>query len=222
MNDPDKNNKPSQQINEATRIITSILGVVLAISGMTHGLYEILQGNTYTSGLIIQAIGPEFQRWENGDEAFTLIPNFLFTGIAAICVGIIIIIWAVGFVHKKQGPIILLSLFALLILVGGGLGFIPFILLTWLYSIRIHKPLNAWRKILHGTIKKLLANIWLILLIATSSFFIIGLLISAFGIPGITDHDTILAVCWSSLFLSLILLNVTYIAGFAYDIENTQ
>jgi len=88
-------------MKKATQIITSVIGSVLAIGGITHGFFEILQGYKPTSGFIIQAIGLEYQRWGNGDEAFSLIPNYLITGILAISVGIIIIVWSFGYINKK-------------------------------------------------------------------------------------------------------------------------
>jgi hypothetical protein len=56
---------------------------------MSHGLFEILQGNNSTNGLFIAAIGDSQKMWTHGNEpAFTLIPNFLLTGIAAMLVGL--------------------------------------------------------------------------------------------------------------------------------------
>jgi hypothetical protein len=43
--------------------------------------------------------------WPHGNEpAFTLIPNFLVTGIAAMIVGLIVIVWSLFFVQKQRGP----------------------------------------------------------------------------------------------------------------------
>ena len=69
----------------------------------------------------------------------------------------------------------------------------------------------------HSVIKGL-SNIWLASLVIASLGFILGLFISVYGIPG-KDYDTILAVCWGSLLIALIFLNITYVAGFSYDIE---
>ena len=44
-------------MNRATRIIVFTIGVILGIAGIDNGFFEILQGNTPTNGLIIQAIG---------------------------------------------------------------------------------------------------------------------------------------------------------------------
>jgi hypothetical protein len=56
--------------------------------------------------------------WPHGNEpAFTLIPNFLVTGIAAMIVGLIVIVWSLFFVQKQRGPTVFLLLFILLLLV---------------------------------------------------------------------------------------------------------
>jgi hypothetical protein len=63
----------------------STLGVLFAIGGIDHGFFETLQGNKPTPGLFIRSIGPQQQMWPYGTEdAFTLIPNFLFSGIVSI------------------------------------------------------------------------------------------------------------------------------------------
>ena len=98
-------------MNKATRIIVATLGTIFGISGMNHGFYEIRQGNIPTGGLFISAIGEAQMMWTHGNElAFTLIPNFLMTGIAAMLVGLAIIIWSLGFVHKKNGSVVFILL----------------------------------------------------------------------------------------------------------------
>ena len=142
-------------MNKATRINVATLGTIFGISGMSHGFFEILQGNIPTGGLFISAIGEAQKMWPHGNEyAFTLIPNFLMTGIAAMIVGLAIIIWSLGFVHKKNGPVVFILLFILLLMVGGGVAQILFFPWIWLVSTRINKPLAWWRKILPIKISK--------------------------------------------------------------------
>ena len=63
-------------MRNATRVIVSTLGVLFGISGMSHGFFETLQGNTPTNGLIIFAIGEANRMWIHGNKpAFTLIPQ---------------------------------------------------------------------------------------------------------------------------------------------------
>ena len=71
-----------------TKAVAAALGVCVGVSGLDHGFFEALQGNTATPGLIVQAIGPAQRMWIHGtEEAFTLVPNFLVTGILAMAVG---------------------------------------------------------------------------------------------------------------------------------------
>ena len=93
-------------MNHTTRIIVATVGAFLGIAGLDHGIFGILQGNTPTSGLIIQAIGPEQHLWGT-EEAFTIVPNFLMTGILAVIVSLAIIVWSIGFVHRKHGASVL-------------------------------------------------------------------------------------------------------------------
>ncbi len=208
-------------MNRATRIIVSALGVILGISGMNHGFFETLQGNTPTNGLIIQAIGDAQQMWLHGtEEAFTIIPNFLLTGILAIVVGLAIMVWSAGFVHQKHGPSIFILLFVLLFLVGGGIGQIVFFLPTWAVSTRINKPLTWWRKVLPENVRRVLAKLWPVSLVAGLLCFLIALEIAVFGfIPGVTDPEQKLYICWSFLGAGLGTFLLTFVAGFAHDIQ---
>src|SRR3972149_3049179 len=147
-------------MNNATRTIVATLGTIFGLSGMNHGLFEFLQGNVPTGGLLISAIGESHKMWPHGDEmAFTLIPNFLITGIAAVIVGLALIIWSLGFVHRKHGPAVLLLLFILLFLVGGGVAQILFFPWICLVSTRINNPLSRWMKILPVKVQKPLGKV---------------------------------------------------------------
>ena len=108
-------------MNRATKIIVSTIGVILGISGIDHGIFEILQGNQPTEGLIINAIGPDHIMWKHGGEsAFTILPTFLLTGILALLAGIAMIVWTVRYIDRKRGPLAFFLLNILLFLFGGG------------------------------------------------------------------------------------------------------
>lgn len=210
-------------MNRTTKTISSILGIMLGIAGFNHGFFETLQGNTATNGLIIQAIGDAQQMWVHGtEEAFTIVPNFLITGLLAIAVSIAIMIWSVRFVDTKHGSTVFILLFALLFLVGGGVGQIAFFIPTWLYSTRIHKSLTWWQKVLPEKSRGVLAKLWRPALAICVITFLFALEIAVFGyVPGSTSSDADLAlyICWSTLLGALVLLNFSFIAGFADDIE---
>jgi hypothetical protein len=198
------------------------LAVLLAISGMmAHGLFEVLQGNTPTDGPFIEAIGEAHRTWEHGAEgAFTIIPNFLITGLLAMTVSLGIIISSVGFVHKKNGPLVLLLFFILLFLVGGGVAQILFFIPLWAVATRINKPLSWWRRILPAGPRRVLAELWPWFLVAGAVLFVIGLVISITGyVPGLSDPEQILTIDWSILGIGYLLYLLAFVAGFAYDIQ---
>ena len=207
-------------MNKATKIIVATLGSIFGLSGMSHGFFEILQGNTPTGGMFIAAIGEAQKMWLHGDEyAFSLIPNVLITGIAAVLVSLTIVVWSIGFTHKKRGPTILFLLFVLLLLTGGGVAQIIFFPFICLVSTRILKPLKWWRKVLPARIHKPLRKLWPWCLAIVSSLFVFALQIAITGfVPGMSDPGKILSFTMLCLGLAAILLPLTFISGFAQDI----
>ena len=207
-------------MNRATRVIVATLGTIFGLSGMSHGFFETLQGNVSTGSLFISAIGESQRMWPHGNEyAFTLIPNFLVTGIAAMLVGLVIVIWSPGFVHKKNGPTILLLLFVLLLLVGGGVAQLLFFPWIWLVSTRINKPLVWWRRILPEKIQMPLGRLWLWALIISSALLVFVLEIAITGfVPTVNDPEVALSVMLICLAAEAVLLPLTFISGFAYDV----
>jgi hypothetical protein len=220
----------AMQIDSLTRVrtrraaftVTLTVVALLAFAGFEHGMFEALQGNRPTGAPAgIPAIGDDMMWWEHGTEdAFTLIPNFLATGLAAMAVSVFIFFWAAFFVNRKRGVLVLLLLFILLVLVGGGIGFIPFFLLTCAYATRLNRPLRWWRKTLGPGVRKLLSPLWPWALALTAICWLVAIEIAVFGyFPGLTDADVILYVCWSFLLATMFFINISYISAFAADIE---
>jgi hypothetical protein len=107
------------KILSKTRAAASIIGIFAGLSGASHGLGEILQGNTAPSGIMIEA-------WPGltslrGEPAMTIVPNFLVSGVLTIIFGLLVAIWAAKFIQRKKGGLILILLSIIMLLVGGGL-----------------------------------------------------------------------------------------------------
>ena len=207
-------------MNKATRITVAALGTIFGISGMNHGFFEILQGNIPTGGLFISAIGEAQKMWPHGNElAFTIIPNFLMTGIAAMIVGLAIIMWSLAFVHKKNGPVVFILLFILLLLVGGGVAQILFFPWIWLVSTRINKPLVWWRKILPVQIQMPLGKLWSWALIISLALLVVVFEIGVTGfVPAVNDPDVVLSIMLVCLGMEVVAIPLTFVSGFADDI----
>jgi hypothetical protein len=204
-------------MNMATKSIVSTFGTLLGLGGLDHGFFETLHGNTPTNGLFIQSIGPANRFWPLGTEdAFTLIPNFLLTGILAMMVSLAIIVWSIGYIHRKNGPLVFILLCGCLFLVGGGVAQVALFILTWVVATRINRPLSWWQKVLAERIRRRLAQFWPVFLIIGSGLFLVALEIAIFGlVPGVSDPQAKQYICWTFLGVAVGAYLLTIVSGFA-------
>jgi hypothetical protein len=142
------------------RTTASAFGIYAGLLGIEHGYFETLQGNVAPKGLKIMAVGFELPFPFGHEPALTLIPNFLATGIAAMLVGVAILVWSAAFLRRKRGALVLLLLSATLLLVGGGFGPISLLIVACVAARRIGKPLKRRRTCMHGGLHRSLAKVW--------------------------------------------------------------
>jgi hypothetical protein len=212
-----------QIYNAATRTVVSTLGVLVGIGSIDHGLLETVQGNRLTPGLIVNALGSGYSWtvWKQGGEgAFTLIPNFLVTGILATSLGVLMILWALRFIHKKNGPAVFLLLGIASFLTGGGIAQIALFTIVWGFATRIRSSLAFWSWLIPPPLRPALGSIWPWTLTAATVLFLIALEIAIFGyVPGVTGQTELLHICWKILAVALTLYLMSILSGFAHDIE---
>ncbi|RLL82043.1 hypothetical protein [Mesotoga sp. BH458_6_3_2_1] len=213
-----------KRVNRAILIVVSTMAIIFGVGGIGHGFFEALQGFTSTNGLLINAIGEANKMWEYGNEpAITVIPNFLITGIASMAVGLAVIVWSVGFLHRRNGPIVLLLLFILLFLVGGGIGQVVFFSIIWIFSTFIHKQLMPLKREKVGSLRKNLARYWAVLLAVSSAAIVFALEIAIFGlVPFVRSPDAISLVMLFSLGTGFVLMILAFLSGMASDSESTM
>lgn len=207
--------------NTTIRQVAAIIGVALAIAGCSHGFFEILQGNKPTGGFGIDSVGPELGLWGQ-DPAITLIHNFLATGSIAFVLGLAIIAWSVWFLDRRHAVLILLALFVVQTLAGGGIGYIPFYLVLTAWASRIDKPLSALARLPLG-LRETLAPTALPLALVCAVLWIVALSESILGVsaPYLGDQATLYAI-WITLLFVLVLMNVAFIAAAADDLDRRQ
>jgi hypothetical protein len=211
--------------NKRTKITASIIGILLGLAGiLNHGIFEIFQGYIPTNGFYIEAIGEKHRFWLYGTEgAFTLIHNFLITGISAVIVGLVIIAWSIKYVQIAHGSSVFLTLMVLLTLVGGGIGHILLYLPTWAFATRINKSLDWWKRVLSFQLRRRLASIWIYLLTMTVILWLIVMELGIFGyFPGQNHPETILNIVYIFLFSTVILACMTFICAISGDIEQSE
>lgn len=197
---------------DGRRVVAGGLGACVGLSAIDHGVFEVLQGNTPTPGLLIPAIGPAQQLWEHGTEdAFTLVPNHLATGLLAIAVGAVTLVWSVAFLDRPHGDRVLLALGLTSFAVGGGVGMLVFLAFGWAVARRIGQPprRQAWvPERLRAAVSRLRGRL---VGVAVGSY-LVAIWIAVTGmVPGMSDPDRILAVCWAFLAGALALFAIALI-----------
>lgn len=209
--------------NKKTGTTASVLGILLGMGGIfNHGIFEILQGNTSTNGFFIEAIGEANRFWVHGTEAaFTVIHNFLLTGICVILAGSALIFWSLKYMHTKHGATVFLLLWLLLTLVGGGIGHVILFIPAVAFATRIGKPLDWWKKILPAGLRKKISVWWIYSLAATCFAWLTLMELGIFGyFPGQNNPDMILNIVYVCLISSSVMACVTFICAISADIEN--
>jgi hypothetical protein len=132
-----------------------VYGIYAGILGVEHGFFEALQGNTATAHLRVFA------------ASWTLIPNFLATGIAAMLCSVAMIVWSTRFIRGKRGGVVLALLSVVLLLVGGGFGPISLLIVACIAASRMGKPLRMSRALIPPVLCHALARLWLWLIAAS-------------------------------------------------------
>jgi hypothetical protein len=210
-------------VNAATRAIASTLGVLVGIGSIDHGTLECLQGNRPTPGLIVKALGAGYSwtAWkQGGEEALTLIPNFLFSGIVATSLGLLMIVWSLRFIDSRRGPLVFLLLGVASFFTGGGVAQIVLFTLTWAVATKVHAHLGFWERLIPERPRKILGAVWPWTLAASTVLFLVALEIAIFGyVPGVTDPTELLHICWKILALALALFLISVCSGFTSDFE---
>ena len=147
----------------------------------------------------------------------TIVPNFLVTGILCLIASLAVIVWAVAFVHRKNGGWVLLALTIAMLLVGGGFGPPMLGVLASVAGIRIKEP-SARRTRLSANVRRLLAKLWPWVFgayVINGAFLVIGHIILVFFFKMSNDQIFV-----NSLFLAILTFPLTMLAGIAYEIQN--
>lgn len=197
-------------MRKATRVVASWLGVVAGLAGLEHGYFEVLQGNTRPEGPMIVSMGPPCipeEIWNACEPAMTILPSFLLSGILSLVLGVLIIVWSIGFVQRKHGGWVLILLSAALLLFGGGL-FPPLIgLIGGAAGTQINKPLAG----APGSVTHFASKLWpwplVVLMVWLLGQFPVGYLF----------NDFLKSIMYFGLVLILTMLPLSVYTGYAYD-----
>ena len=154
------NDEERETMTRGMRTVVAAFGILCGLTGMIAGVFQILQGNTVPSGLVISTIGAEHAMADDFTYfAVTVIPNLLVSGMLAVVFSSLVIYWSIRGVQRRYGVVILAVLCALQTLVGGG-WVVDIAAITCILATRIGKPLNWWRSHLPNGLKTWLARLF--------------------------------------------------------------
>lgn len=205
----------------AARLVASIFGALAGVGGLTHGIGEMLQGNIVPDSMFIDSwIQGPIATHMAGDPAMTVVPNLLITGVLGSVVSLVTIIWAVGFVQRKHGGVVLILLCIAMFLVGGGFGSPIVGILAGIAGILISAETPWWRRRLSGPVGRFLARAWpwLFGIAVLNGFFLfVGAIILVYAF-GWGNEQLYL----NSFFLAVVSVSFTVLAGIAYDLQSEK
>ncbi|MBK9944611.1 MAG: hypothetical protein IPP13_23695 [Kouleothrix sp.] len=191
--------------------------MIAALAGFEHGVGEIMQGNRAPAGIMIES-WPDLAFFEivSGEPAMTIVPNLLLTGILAISVSLIICVWAIRFVQRSYGGLILILLSIILLLVGGGFGPPLLGIILGIAALGINARFPWWRAHLPHSAQHVLSA-------ACPWSFGAALFAWLLVMPGSMLLDTFFGLDERALYTFIIaafsLLLLTIITGFVHDMQ---
>ena len=208
-------------MNNATRTMTSTIGVICGLSGLEHGFFEILQGNiapeihSISGRPMIYAIGDVNRFWPYGFEyAYTIMPNYLITGILAMIFSLLVIVWSARYIQKKAGWFILILLSVFQYLVGGGAAQLGPAVIVGLVAVLINHPLKLRKEF----VCLVLGRPWAWLLAAFSIVFCHSIVTAVFGFfYGLKDPEVINQILYGMLYIMIGLLPLVILSALAHD-----
>jgi hypothetical protein len=206
-------------MRKATRILISTFGALVGLIGIEHGSGEVLQGSVAPSGIMILSWPTSaFFHILGGEPALTVLPNLLLTGIVAILFSLAYLVWAVLFVQRKKGGLILMLLSIAMLLFGGGVFPPVFGIILGAAATRINAPLTWWRLHLSPGLRHFLLRLWpwsfgACVISWLSMFPGVAMLSYFFGVED-TNLIFILLICMFGFLL------LAGIAGFAHDLQS--
>jgi hypothetical protein len=210
---------PNLSIRNPLLFTIAIFSSLFGFSGIEHGFFEILQGNTKTSGSLISAIGPVQKYWLHGTEtAFTIIPEFLTTGIVTIVISFCVIMWSLLFMKNRYSWIILLFLSIAQFLTGGGFAQIFLSVILSITAAGLYRPRIFWNKYVSVKIRSVFSKLWNYSFFLFIIIFLSAMEMAVFGFPyGNTNPEITYKIMMISSYMMIILFFFTLVFAYSKD-----
>jgi hypothetical protein len=199
-------------------VVASVIGIFGGFLGFEHGIGEILHGNVEVKPGVILAWEPGLPFPFGVEPAMTIVPNYLVTGILAVLMGLIVMVWSGWFIRRKYAGIVLYILAIPLLLFGGGFAPIWVLLFAGIAAFKIKSEFKVWKKLSAG-LRNILGAAWpwlLIIVFLWSAATVIFGQLNGMNNPGL-KYDAHVGPAMASGFIQLGMILLTVIAAMAHD-----
>ena len=147
-------------MNKATITLFLTLGILTGAMGIEHGIGEVLQGYRPTEDIFILSWpNSAFFEIMSGEPAMTIVPNYLVTGLLAICFSGAFLFVLIKSDLERKDILILFALLMLMLLAGGGFGPPILGLVTVPIAFKRNSPLKTWSR-LPTKFHRILSRLW--------------------------------------------------------------
>jgi hypothetical protein len=203
-------------MNRATATFSKTLAILAGVTGIVHGIGEVLQGFRPTESLVIQS-WPDSRFFEilSGEPAMTIFPNYFLAGLFAIFFSTVFLALFLKSDNSKKAILIHFSLLLAMLLSGAGFGPPLVGFFAQLIALKKDSALESWSK-LPIKFYRILSQLW-------PWFFSINLLGWLGLFPGASiisffagiDHSLIVIIPFCMAFLTL---PITLFMAYSFDI----
>lgn len=168
----------------AVKVTAVSFSLLAGVTGIISGIGLMRQGDIPPSSLWVSMIGSGYDNYlDSAYSVMTIVPSFYWSGVLAILLSTLSIVWAIKFLQNPAGSSVMMILVIAQTLVGGG-WVLDLGLFTSLLAKGIDSPLYWWEKRIPTSTRVVLSRFWWVSVI---TYGILSCFLLGFTLLGVND-----------------------------------
>ena len=189
--------------------MASAFGAIAGLANMAYGFAEASQGHARPVAVFFTL---------NGQPALTVIPDMLLTGLIGMALSLVYAAWALFFVQRRRGGLVMILLACAQIPFGAGLVRISQAIIFGLIGTGIGRPLKIWGILLPESTRPFLSRLWPVSFLLCAILYVIHVLTGI--IPELSANESLhSALVIIGGYGNLVMFLVVIATGFARELE---
>jgi hypothetical protein len=187
----------------------SAFGAIAGLANMAYGFAEASLGHARPVAVFFTL---------NGQPALTVIPDMLLTGLIGMALSLVYAAWALFFVQRRRGGLVMILLACAQIPFGAGLVRISQAIIFGLIGTGIGRPLKIWGILLPESTRPFLSRLWPVSFLLCAILYVIHVLTGI--IPELSANESLhSALVIIGGYGNLVMFLVVIATGFARELE---